>query len=259
MDAKVSAAPSVYIDRSADESGQRAARRAADALSRAINERGHARVIFASAPSQESMLRHLSSREDVDWTRVSSFHMDEYLGLRRDHPAGFGQWLRARLPSSAQSGFSPINTDGDLHSEVERYAALIAEQPIDVVCLGVGVNGHIAFNEPSDTDPDDEIARTVTLDTTSRQQQVDEGLFPNLTDVPTHALTLTIPALLSGRTLVCSVIGSHKADAVVRALRGPIGPACPASYLRTHADASWFLDADAAAGVSDQGTATLAL
>ncbi len=256
MDGTGSATPRVHIAPDAHEAGRRAADRAAEVLREALSARGEARVIFASAPSQDAMLTHLADAPGIDWSRVRSFHMDEYLGLPPEHPAGFGLWLRERLPRQAHDGFARIRTDGEPAAEAERYARLIQQAPIDLVCLGVGVNGHIAFNEPGAADPaDPEPARVVTLDTASRQQQVDEGLFPDLPAVPTQALTLTVPTLLSGRSLVCSVIGAHKAAAVARAHGGPVDDSNPASFLRTHADVTWFLDEAAASQLERQNAA----
>ena len=248
MDKIPSATPRIHTAASVAESGQDAALRAAEVLRRAIADHGSARAIFASAPSQQQMLIELAAAPDVDWSRVTSFHMDEYLGLSAEHPNGFGLWLRDHLPDAALPGFERIDTTGRPVAEAARYSALVAEAPIDLVCLGIGMNGHIAFNEPGFSGPDDpEVARIVTLDDASREQQVHEKLFDSLDDVPTQALTLTIPTLLSGRSLVCSVSGSHKAEAVARAAHGPIDGSCPASFLRTHTDVEWFLDSDAAA------------
>lgn len=229
----------------ADRAARAAAETAAEVILAAASARGTARVIFASAPSQERMLDHLTSDPRLDWGMVRAFHMDEYLGLDMDRPQAFGQWLTDRLPSSAR--FERIRTDGDPDSEVSRYSALISEAPIDVTCLGVGVNGHIAFNEPGDTDlADIRVMRQVQLEETSRRQQVDDGLFPSLDDVPTSALTLTVPALVSARSMVCTVLGVSKSEAVARALTGEVSGQCPASILTTHPDAVWAVDKGAA-------------
>ena len=210
--------------------------------------RGTARVIFASAPSQEGMLAHLARESRIDWEGVQAFHMDEYLGLDQEHPQAFGRWLLDRLPGAVR--LERIRTDAQTDGEIARYTELVTRAPIDVTCLGVGVNGHIAFNEPGQTEfSDPRTVREIGLDDVSRQQQVDDGLFDELSAVPATALTLTVPALVSARSMVCTVLGAGKADAVVRALTGPVTEDCPASVLRTHPDAGWFLDSAAAAGL----------
>lgn len=249
MDKIPSATSRIRVATSVAMAGREAAGHAAYVIRDALTTHGAARVIFASAPSQEAMLTALAEEPGIDWGLVRSFHMDEYLNLPVDHPNNFGRWLEERLPVAAHAGLERIRTHGKPATEAVRYGALISESPIDLVCLGVGVNGHIAFNEPGTSDLDDpEIARVVTLNDASRRQQVDEKLFATLDEVPTQALTLTVPALLSARSLVCSVVGSHKADAVAQALHGPVGSSIPASFLRTHPDVTWFLDEAAATG-----------
>lgn len=230
-----------------ERAGAVAGRAAADALSTVLKTQARARVLFASAPSQERMLWTLATDPRIDWSRVTSLHMDDYLGLDPAHPASFGTWLADRLPAAALPGLDRIRQDADPDDEVRRYGDRIAEAPLDLVCLGIGVNGHIAFNEPGDTDfKDPAHVRKVALSVTSRRQQVDEGLFAALDDVPTHALTVTVPAMLSGRTLVCTVLGEAKADAVAAALSGPLTTEVPASALRTHRDVVVHLDKAAA-------------
>lgn len=194
------------------------------------------------------MLVHLTRDQRLDWQAVHAFHMDEYLGIDPGHPQSFGVWLLDRLPGAVQ--FERIRTDGETDLEIARYTELITASPIDVTCLGVGVNGHIAFNEPGQTDfADSRLVREVRLDDASRRQQVDDGLFETLAAVPTTALTLTVPALLSARSMICTVLGTNKADAVTKALLGPVSEDCPASVLRRHPDVAWFLDRQAAAGL----------
>lgn len=241
----------VVIEATDDLAGQRAAQVAGAAIAAAITQRGKARVIFASAPSQATMLEHLSAYPGIDWQKVESFHMDEYMGLDMAAPQAFGTWLLDRLPKAAAAGFDRIRTDAPAAQEIARYTAALQAEPIDVTCLGVGMNGHIAFNEPGDTDfADPRWVREVRLDETSRRQQVEEGLFATLDDVPTTAISLTVPALLAGRIMVCTVLGEHKAAAVTRALTGEVSTDCPASILTQHDGAQWFLDAEAAAGLS---------
>ncbi|QOR71126.1 6-phosphogluconolactonase [Ruania alkalisoli] len=239
--------PRVTLGATEADTAHAAAQHAAEALLGAIRDRGSARVVFASAPSQEAMLAELSRDERIDWSKVSSFHMDEYLDLAMDRPQAFGQWLADRLPAAALPGFARIRADAEAEEEIARYSTLVTQAPIDVTCLGVGVNGHIAFNEPAIADfADPAWVREVTLDVVSRQQQVDDGLFASVDEVPTRALTLTVPALTSAATMVCTVLGRQKAHAVARALTGPVETACPASRLQEHPGARWFLDQEAA-------------
>lgn len=205
-------------------------------------------MIFASAPSQDACVRTLAAAPDIDWRRVQSMHLDEYRGIGETNPAAFGQWLADRLPASAHAGLERISPYGTSDHEISRYTELLTAGAIDLVCLGIGVNGHIAFNEPGDTDfHSTTMVRNVALTHASRQQQVDEGLFPALAEVPTHALSLTVPAILRGDSLVVTVLGSAKAASVRSALTGPVTPDLPASALLTHQDVTVFLDALAAA------------
>ncbi len=232
----------------AADAGRAAGADAGGAIAAAIDRCGRARVIFASAPSQDRMLAALSADLRVDWSRVEAFHMDEYLGLAAADPHSFGQWLADRLTHLPVGALHRIKQDGDPATEAERYTALLAASPIDLTCLGIGVNGHLAFNEPDDTDLGDPVAvRPITISLASRQQQVDECLFTALTQVPAHALTVTVPTLLSAEIIVATVLGPAKAPAVGRALRGPVDGSCPASALRTHARVLLHLDRAAAA------------
>ena len=179
---------------------------AADLVAGAIRERlaapGNARVVFASAASQDEFVATLQSAPGVDWSRVEAFHMDEYLGLPPDAPQSFGQWLQSRLFDPLPFGaVHLLNSDPpDVDAECTRYEALLIEAPLDVVCLGIGENGHLAFNDPPVADFDDDAwVKRVEIDDVSRHQQVHDGAFASVDDVPRSALTLTIPALLSGR------------------------------------------------------------
>lgn len=233
------------------EAGRLAGAAAADAIEEAIARRGRARVIFASAPSQESMLHHLGERRDIDWSRVESFHMDEYLGLPMEHPRAFGQWLHDRLPSAALPGLHRIDSAAAPDAEIARYSAVVRAAPIDLTCLGVGMNGHVAFNEPGRVRFDDvDVARVVELDLLSRRQQVEEGLFATIADVPSRALSLTFTALAGAARLVCTVLGEHKAAAVADALEGPVTEDCPASGLQRIDGVQWFLDEESASRLS---------
>lgn len=251
MTVEFGSALSVDVRDTAEESGRAAAGDAADVIRESIEQQGRARVIFASAPSQDPMLKSLLGQPGIDWSLVEGLHMDEYVGLPLDHQQAFGQWLVDRMEGISIGRFERITPGNDPEREIKRYSDLIREAPIDLVCLGIGVNGHIAFNEPNQSPfDDDRLVRQIELDEASRQQQVDDECFPDLRSVPTHAITLTVPALLGARRLVCTVPGSHKAAAVARALQGPIDESCPASALRTHASVKMHLDAGAASQLS---------
>jgi len=231
--------------------GRAAAWAAAAWLRAVIASQGSARVVFACAPSQDEFLAALADPAAVggaiDWGRMVAFHMDEYIGLGDRHPRGFRQYLRAHLLERAPVGvFHPIPAEAPDSAAVCRaYAARLAEGPIDLICLGVGENGHIAFNDPSAADFDDpERVKVVELDAACRQQQVNDGCFPSLAQVPRRAITVTVPVFMSARRLSIQVPGRRKAAAVRSMLRGPIGPGCPASILRLHPDARLFLDAE---------------
>ncbi|WP_052667011.1 6-phosphogluconolactonase [Nitriliruptor alkaliphilus] len=229
------------------EASASAAAAAAAAIVAAQAAGRSARVIFASAPSQESMLAALGVDPRIDWARVQSFHMDEYVGLDGDDPRSFGRWLEERLPVAAQAGLHRIRAG--VAGEARRYAELLEAAPVDLTCLGIGVNGHLAFNEPGSSFADDHPMRSVSITDTSRAQQVDDGLFERVADVPSVALTLTIPALLSARTIVGTVLGERKAPAVAAAVAGPISERCPASALRTHDHVSVHVDLAAASAL----------
>lgn len=227
-----------------------AAHEAAAVLQGAIRQRGRARVVFACAASQIRFLEALTARTDVDWARVEVFHMDEYLGLTADHPASFRRFLRERLVQKVQPGrVQELRGDApEPLKEVRRYEALLKEAPVDLCCLGIGENGHLAFNDPGVADFEDpDLVKLVALDEACRRQQVGEGWFPHLEAVPRFAYTLTLPALCRARRLLAVVPERRKALAIARALTGPIDPACPASILRRHGSATLFLDLESAA------------
>ena len=230
--------------------GRAAAGEAAEILRRALADQGAARVVFAAAPSQQHMLDALATAPDIDWSRVTAFHMDEYIGLPPEAPERFGNWLNAaffrRVPLKAVH-LIETGTDLDPQANARAYGRLLAERPIDLVCLGIGVNGHLAFNDPPVADLADPLdVKVVQLDEVCRQQQVDDGCFPSFDQVPLEAVTLTIPRLLNARHLVGVAIGTHKSAAVRRTVLDPVGADCPATALRTHADCTLHLDADAA-------------
>lgn len=204
-------------------------------------------MIFAAAPSQAEMLASLVEQPGIDWNRVSAFHMDEYLGLRDDSPQRFGLWLRRyifdKLPLAAVHLIEPGE---DAVRTAAEYARLLGEAPIDIVCLGIGVNGHLAFNDPPAGLNDPEPVKIVQLDETCRRQQVDDGCFSSIDEVPRWAITLTVPRLLAAGRLFCCVPGASKRSAVRRMLFDPVGPDCPATALRLHPHCNVYLDPESA-------------
>jgi glucosamine-6-phosphate deaminase len=226
--------------------GEAAAAEAADEIRKRLVRQERVRIVFAAAPSQNEFLAALVKEPGIDWSRVTAFHMDEYIGLSADAPQRFSRFLRERIFDVVHPGIvHVIDGTADIEEECRRYAGLIGREPIDVVCLGIGENGHIAFNDPPVADfQDPAFIKPVELDAGCRQQQVNDGCFPDLEAVPTHALTLTIPALMSGSRLFCMVPGPTKRDAVRRTLRDPISTDCPASILRRHQACTLYVDRD---------------
>jgi len=236
----------VFEDRRA--MGEAAATDVAAELRRLLAVQDEVRMIFAAAPSQSDLLEGLVAAEGIDWSRVTAFHMDEYLGLPADAPERFARWLSDalfdRLPFGAVHLVEPGPDPG---ATAAAYAQLLDEAPIDLVCLGIGQNGHLAFNDPLVADLEDPLdVKVVELDQACRQQQVDDQCFASLEEVPHSAITLTMPRLLSAHRLFCVVPGRLKRAAVHGALTAPVSEANPATALRTHPDCTLYLDAEAA-------------
>lgn len=233
--------------------GAAAAEYVVERINHAILMRGQARVIFATGASQYEFLAALVQlKESVDWKHVTAFHLDEYIGLPDTHPASFRRYLRERL-----FNLLPFRTvhllDGtaeNAKAEAERYATLLASGPIDLACVGIGENAHLAFNDPPADFETRRLVHVVMLDEACRRQQVGEGHFPSFEDVPKQALSLTVPAILQADAISCVVPDARKAAAVQCALEGPIVPACPASALQKHSRTTVFLDTDSAAGLT---------
>ena len=228
------------------EMGAAAAADIAAALAGRLGKQASVRMVFAAAPSQADMLAALCAVPGIDWNRVTAFHMDEYIGLSPSSPARFGNWLDqhvfGRLPFAAVHRITP---EPDAAAEIRRYSDLLNEAPIDFVCLGIGVNGHIAFNDPPVADFSDPLdVKIVELDDICRQQQVDDECFPDLASVPREAVTLTVPRLVRAGRMFCVVPGRVKRDAVSKTLHGPLSTECPASILRTHAACTLYIDKD---------------
>ena len=222
----------------------------ANAAAKLLRTKETISIIFAAAPSQMDFLSRFRRDSRVDFARIHAFHMDEYIGLEPGAPQGFAQFLKDALFDHVP--FASVNclngNAEDPEAECRRYEALLRENPADIVCLGIGENGHIAFNDPHVADfHDDRLVKIVELDQACRAQQVHDGCFQELSQVPTHAMTLTIPALTAAPYHYCMVPAATKAQAVYRTVTGPIEEACPASILRTCGQATLYLDQDSGA------------
>ncbi|MHC1769730.1 MAG: glucosamine-6-phosphate deaminase [Verrucomicrobiia bacterium] len=239
----------VRIYESHDTLAADAAARAHACLRDALVARGEARAIFASAASQVKFLEALTAMPGLNWHAITLFHMDEYLGVTDQHPASFRRFMRERVEARVHpAAFHYVEGEAlEPIKECDRYAELLEAGPIDLCCLGIGENGHIAFNDPPVADfHDTRTVKLVKLDEACRRQQVGEGAFPTFEDVPQYAYSLTIPALCAARTLLCVVPERRKAHAVKAAIQGPISTACPSSILRQQPHATLFLDLDSA-------------
>ena len=236
----------IYDDRKS--MGQAAADDAIAYLKELLAKQDEVWCIFAAAPSQNDVLAAIVAAEGVDWTRVHAIHMDEYVNLAEDAPQGFGNFLRrAVFDHLPFAGVEYIGSMGDPQEKMDRYTAILNEHKIDIVFMGIGENGHIAFNDPHVADFNDPLKiKMVDLDLKCRQQQVNDGCFARLEDVPTHALTLTVPTLFSGGRLFCVVPAPTKADAVRATVEGPVSEVCPATVMRRHDNATLYCDSDSA-------------
>lgn len=237
------------IYESREEMGRAAADAVAQAVCRRMETQPFVRMIFAAAPSQNEFLKYFAQDSRVDFSRIIAFHMDEYVGLSPDAPQGFGNFLRTRLFDIAPfHAVHYINGNaGDLQAECARYAALLAEAPIDIVCMGIGENGHIAFNDPHVADlRDPKAVKTVHLDGVCRMQQVHDGCFAEIESVPETAITLTVPRLCDAKQHFCIVPAHTKREAVYKTLHGAVGNHCPATALRLCPEVALFLDSDSA-------------
>lgn len=238
----------VSVHRTNIHMGQCAAADVADELRARLRHQSAVRMVFAAAPSQDTMLEALATADGIDWSRVTALHMDEYVGIDSTVPQSFARYLNERLFDLVRPGrVELIDGSAEPEAEARRYSALLTDGPIDIVCLGIGENGHIAFNDPQFADfADPLLVRVVDLDTRSRQQQVNDGCFAQLADVPERAVTLTVPALTSGQRLFCVVPGRTKAAAVRAALNDPVSTDCPATILREHPACHLYLDTESA-------------
>ena len=237
---------SVEIHKTRKAMGEAAGKKAEELIVQYLKLKKEVRIIAASAPSQNETLAYLAKSKAIDWSRVTAFHMDEYIGLAEDAPQNFGIWLRDRLFSKVPiKQVYYIQGSADPAKECARYTALLKKAPIDVLLAGIGENGHLAFNDPPVADFNDPLTvKVINLDNVSRNQQVNDGCFAALNDVPKKAITLTIPILNSAASAVLTIPKDTKAAAAGKMLKGPVETKCPASILRFHPDCYVFLDAD---------------
>lgn len=229
--------------------GKEAASDVSETIKKLLKEKDEINMIFAAAPSQNDFINELIGDESIEWERINAFHMDEYIGLGKDAQQGFGNFLKERL--FGRVPFKKVNylngTASDIEQECKRYATLLSEYPVDIVCLGIGENGHIAFNDPPVADfQDTKMVKVVELEHACRQQQVNDKCFVTLNDVPAEAITLTIPALLKADHMFCIVPTQLKAEAVRKTLNDPVSEQCPATILRTKKNSFLYLDEDSA-------------
>ncbi len=241
----------VYANR--QDMGKAAAIYVTDYLKKLQADRDEIRIVVGSAPSQDEFFEHLTASPQsaaIDWTKIVVFHMDEYVGLAEAHPASFRTYQREHFVTKVPlKAFHQIRGEAsDPEEECRRLSALLSGKPIDLACCGIGENGHLAFNDPPVADFDDpKLVKVVAMDDICRQQQVNDGCFPSLDAVPTHAITLTLTVFANATKLSCVVPASTKAQAVAATINDPISTACPATLLRRHPDARIFLEPDSAA------------
>ena len=239
---------SVHIFDTREEMGKVAAEDAARRINAIIAKNGVANVVFAAAPSQNDLIENLL-KADIDWSKVRAFHQDEYVGISAEEPAGFGNFLDRAIFKKVH--FKELHyllcCADEAEEKCEAYAELLRKYPIDLIFLGIGENGHLAFNDPAVADFNDpKMVKIVELDDVCRQQQVNDGCFATLDDVPKQAMTMTMSLIMNIPEAICVVPTIRKANAVYHALCGEVTTACPSSILRNHPNAALYLDKDSA-------------
>lgn len=242
----------INIHPTAKESGEAAAKKGAKLMQDAIRKNGQARIIVATGASQFEMLKPLIQNPDIDWSKVAIFHLDEYVGLPITHPASFRLYLWKRLITQLPlppAAFHFINGENDPEAECKRVGDFIQEGPIDVAFVGIGENGHLAFNDPPADFETKKPYLVVKLDDACRNQQLGEGWFPTFDDVPEKAITMSINQIMDAKSIICTVPDARKADAVKNCLTNEISNMDPASILRRHPDTHYFFDKDSAAKI----------
>jgi len=239
-----------------EEMGAAAAAAGAAKMRTAMEERGEINIIVATGASQFEMLEALTQEDGIDWTKVTVFHLDEYVGLSIEHPASFRKYLKERfedqLPTPVKA-FHYINAEDNPEAECHRVGELITASPIDVAFVGIGENGHLAFNDPPADFETEEPYLVVELDEACRQQQFGEGWFPNLEAVPAKAISMSVRQIMKSGSIICTVPDKRKSEAVRNAVEGEVTPQVPASILQEHADCHLYLDGPAADLLSKGG------
>ena len=236
----------ILISATKQELGRAAAQLGAEHIRKAILANGKANIIVATGASQFEMLSELV-KEDVDWSVVTAFHLDEYIGISDQHPASFRKYLKERFVDLIPiREFNYVNGETDPHAECARLGEIIRNRPIDVAFVGIGENGHLAFNDPPADFETEEPYLVVNLNDACRRQQLGEGWFPTFDDVPERAISMSIRQIMRSKTIICSVPDERKARAVFDTVHAEISPACPASVMRNHPDTTLFLDKAAA-------------
>ena len=236
----------MYVSISKDkyELGKKAAENGSKFIRKALAEKGFANIIVATGASQFEMLSELVKAPDIDWSKVSVFHLDEYVGLPEDHPAGFRKYLRerfiAKLPTAPKK-FYPVSKEG-----MAELGAILKQTTIDVAFVGIGENGHLAFNDPPADFDSNEAYLIIELDEKCRRQQLGEGWFKTFEDVPTHAVSMAIKQIMMSKAIICSVPDARKAEAVAGAVEGPLSNLCPSSIMQMHSECWLYLDPDSA-------------
>ena len=235
------------------EMGAAAARDIAACIHSLLEKKDEIYMIFAAAPSQNESLRGLLEDKTIPWNRIHAYHMDEYVGISPEAPQGFARFLcNALFDHVPFASVNLIDCTAEAEAEAKRYSALLTEHPADIVCMGIGENGHIAFNDPHVADFNDPaLVQVVDLDETCRMQQVHDGCFATLNDVPKYALTLTVPTLANAPYRFCVVPAATKANAVRNTVEGEIGEACPATVLRLKDNSVMYCDGDSASLLSE--------
>ena len=246
-----------YIGKDKADMAAAAAKMAGDRIREALASRGEARIIVATGASQFEFLEALVKEPGIDWTKVTGFHLDEYVGIPVTHKASFRGYMRERFVSKTpqpMKAFNEVNGEAaDAEAEISRLEALIRTAPIDVACVGIGENGHLAFNDPPADIECDRAYKVVPLDDRCRMQQVGEGWFATKEDVPTHAFSMTMKQILWSKSIVCTCPDERKAEAVRGALEGPVTNMLPSSFMQLHPDCGMFLDPGSASLLADRG------